>query len=647
MGPISPDMLTRFGRLPRNPAEVWQGGMVRLPAWVEKGPDGKPYRPWGAFWVSLWSGRVNQKVSSGTGTNDPALLLEALLEFGLTRELAGCRPSRVEVADEALARYLRGALVNAGIAVSVTKDLAALKDVLAHLAEHMSGKPMPPSTMDGSGVTVDRVRAFAAAASEFYRAAPWRHLSGEDLVHVESPVAAGLRHLTVLGGAEQTFGLGFYESLEDFASLFDARAPEEHFEHRGKWAVLYGAITDLSFDDADLWEEHGLPVADDQAYPVAVWFGPGGEIRRPDAGTLADLEGLLLALAATGEDQIDQGRWSKDVRTSDGPKVVTLCLPELLEPLDAPPKNQPGHVPDRRAMERVMADVERFMAESDFQSPEEANAAIQERFTGRPVDAMLSTATTPLGKSQEIMYRAFDARGRRRIQLAKRALEVSPDCADAYVLLAEEAATLDTSLDLYRQGIAAGERAMGPDTMRDEVGHFWGIVATRPYMRAKMGLAQCLQDMERTDEAIGHYQDLLRLNPHDNQGVRDILLPLLLVVGQDSAAGTLLLQYADDASATWKYGWTLWAFRQEGDSPAAQKRLRAAVKANRHVIAYLSGKAPIPDMLPDSYALGSNEEAILCADGLFEAWRVTPGADRWLSAAKPRPKRKPQARRRR
>jgi tetratricopeptide (TPR) repeat protein len=129
------------------------------------------------------------------------------------------------------------------------------------------------------------------------------------------------------------------------------------------------------------------------------------------------------------------------------------------------------------------------------------------------MDAMPATAATPLQKAQELMYRAVDARARRRIQLAKKALEVSPDCADAYVLLAEEAATPEASLDLYRQGIAAGERAMGPDTMRDEVGHFWGIVATRPYMRAKIWLAQCLQEMERMEEAIGHYQELLRLVP--------------------------------------------------------------------------------------------------------------------------------------
>jgi hypothetical protein len=66
-------MLTRFARLPRKPAEVWQGGIVRMPAWVEKGPDGKPYRPWGAFWVSLRTGLVNQKMNTETGANDPLL----------------------------------------------------------------------------------------------------------------------------------------------------------------------------------------------------------------------------------------------------------------------------------------------------------------------------------------------------------------------------------------------------------------------------------------------------------------------------------------------------------------------------------------------------------------------------------------------
>jgi hypothetical protein len=76
--------------------------------------------------------------------------------------------------------------------------------------------------------------------------------------------------------------------------------------------------------------------------------------------------------------------------------------------------------------------------------------------------------------------------------------------------------------------------------------------------------------------------------------------------------------------------------------------LRDAIKTNRHVSKYLTGKAEIPETLPDSYAFGSPEEAVLCAEDLADAWQATPGADRWLLTFTPKPKakRKPHVRRR-
>ena len=114
------------------------------------------------------------------------------------------------------------------------------------------------------------------------------------------------------------------------------------------------------------------------------------------------------------------------------------------------------------------------------------NAAVQEKFTG-PMDAIPSTARTPLERAQDLVYRAFDARGRRRVQLARKAIELSADCADAYVLLAEECADLGQARDLYAQGVAAGERALGPAFFAEDAGHFWQDVRTRPYLRARFG----------------------------------------------------------------------------------------------------------------------------------------------------------------
>jgi tetratricopeptide (TPR) repeat protein len=617
--------------------DVWQGGLVSLPYWIEQGPDGTPYRPRGAVWVSVRSGRLTQQIESAPGTYDHTLAMEALVEFGLKKSLAGFRPERIEVVDETLADALRRMLEDADTSVSVVGQLPAVKSALVSLAEHMAEGPLPPDAIDAPDVTVERMRAFAVAAKHFYLAAPWRYLSDEDLIHVEAPAMdPGLRYLTVLGGAGVTFGLGFFEKPEDLDALLAAADPRAIVEHWDRWSIWYGPISELSFGDIDLWEEHALPVAGEEAYPMAVRTRADGEILRPDAGALGDLEALLLALAATTEEEVDRGRWSKEVPTCDGLTTVTLAVPALLEPLDGPFQRHPDGMPDRRVMERTFTEIQRFMAESNFQSMEEANAAIQARFMGRPMDAMPSTASTPIEKAQDLMYRAFDSRGRRRIQLAKMALEVSPDCADAYVLLAEESPDPETARALYAQGMAAGERALGPKMFEEEVGSFWGPVQTRPYMRARYGLAGCLEDLGREDEAIGHYRELLRLNPNDNQGVRDILLPLLLTVGRNADAGALLAQYADDITAVWKYGWALWTFRQQGDSPSARERLRDAARANPHVPAYLAGKRPIPEFLPDGYSLGSPEEAMLCAAEFIDVWNETPGAIPWLLAAAPK-----------
>jgi tetratricopeptide (TPR) repeat protein len=628
--------------------EVWQGGLVRMPAWIEQEPDGKPYRPWGAAWVSLRTGRLNQLIEPAPGAHDHGLALEALVEFGLRKSMAGCRPERIEVADEALAASLREIVGDSGTAISVVGQLPAVRAALNSFAEFTTGRPLPPDAVDAPGVTVERMRAFAAAAEAFYRAAPWRYLSDEDLLRVEAPeVDPGLRYLSVLGGAAVTYGLGFFRSPEELEMLLRARGPEDLMEGQDRWTLWFGDISELSFGDVELWEEHGLPVAGEAAYPSAVRWRADGEMERPDAGALADLEALLLALAATTEEEIDRGRWQKEVRTTDGPTTVRLSLPALLEPLDAPVRKRPAGIPDRRVMERAFAEIERFMAESNFQSLEEANAAIQERFMGRPIDEMPSTAVTPLEKAQDVMYRAFDARGRRRIQLAKHALELCPDCADAYVLLAEASSDPEAALDFYAQAVAAGERALGPAAFAEPAGEFWGPVRTRPYMRARLGLAQCLEELGREDEAVGHYKELLRLNPNDNQGVRDILLPLLLRRGDDAGAGALLQQYAEDVSATWKYGWALWTFRQEGNSPAAIERLREAIKTNRHVPRLLLKPEQMPHQMPDAYAFGSPDEAALCAVDLLEAWEQTPGAIPWLlSHAPPKKTGAPKRRRR-
>jgi tetratricopeptide (TPR) repeat protein len=294
------------------------------------------------------------------------------------------------------------------------------------------------------------------------------------------------------------------------------------------------------------------------------------------------------------------------------------------------PPETPMPAFDMRTMEKVMADIGRLLSEREFESTEEINTYVNDMLaSGEPIAAAPRTA---LEEAQDLMYKAWEAKGRRRIELARKALRISSDCADCYVLLAEEAVgTIEEARDLYEQGVQAGERAIGPEAFRDNVGDFWGILETRPYMRARAGLAQVLWLLGERRQAVEHLQDMLRLNPNDNQGLRYVLMGWLLQTGDDRALGELLHHYEEDYSAEWLYTNALWLYRREGASPKSGRALKKALEENSSVPLYLLGRRKMPRELPEYISFGGESEAVSYAAGAIEAWRDTEGALMWLA----------------
>ena len=152
-------------------------------------------------------------------------------------------------------------------------------------------------------------------------------------------------------------------------------------------------------------------------------------------------------------------------------------------------------------------------------------------------------------QAEDLVCDAWEASGERRAVLAREALALWPDCADAYVLLAQATASnLEQACDLLQQGVAAGERALGPGTFADGVGDFWMIFETRPYMRARAALAATLWRLGRREEAIDHQRDLLALNPRDNQGLRFRQTHWLLELGAHDELDALFAAHADESA---------------------------------------------------------------------------------------------------
>jgi tetratricopeptide (TPR) repeat protein len=238
-----------------------------------------------------------------------------------------------------------------------------------------------------------------------------------------------------------------------------------------------------------------------------------------------------------------------------------------------------------------------------------------------------------IGKAQDVMYDAWErTTSRSRVALARKALGISPLCADAYNLLAEEAMSVEEARDLYAKAVDAGELALGPKGFKEYAGHFWGFLETRPYMRARAGLADILLKLGDEDAAISHYRDMLKLNPNDNQGIRYVLAALLLRRGEEAGLKELLAAYEDEGSAYWLYTRALLAFREGGeDDEQAVTLVKDAWSANEHVPAILAGTKP-PVFGDSGYVtMGGPDEATYYFTEFGPAWHRTPGAVEWLA----------------
>src|SRR5579863_91476 len=241
-----------------------------------------------------------------------------------------------------------------------------------------------------------------------------------------------------------------------------------------------------------------------------------------------------------------------------------------------------------------------------------------------------SRRSSPLERADDLALRAMQAPDAHRgFELARQALEVSEDCVDAYVVLARYVDDHRQALMLLEQGLAAAERVLGSRLRADLVGHYWLDLETRPYMRARLGLAECLWSLGSPEESVEHLQDMLRLNPHDNQGIRYLLAAHLLDLERDAEFDVLIKAY-DEPSAFIQFSKLLREFRRSGDSPATRKLLAQARRTNKFVVPLLLEMGPSDEDMPEAYSRGDHNEARLYLNDFAGGWKQTPGALTWL-----------------
>lgn len=614
--------LKKFLSLSVNAEESWKGGVIAFADLIGMPPASDENEMAIALWCSTASELVHAEPFQLSDKSRLEGLVEAMLDFYAEHDFP-FRPALIECNDRELAKGLSEIICDSGTNAKFVSEMTEWNALLQDFVEHFASTGLELPSLSDSGCSEKQIREFAEASAAFYRAAFWDYLEDVDLIKIETPKPPRyLKYAVVLGAASETYGLGFYDDADDH---YDLMAQQADPRDLGLFSLTFESRAETSSKDVELWNELELPLETGEAFPTMTFFSEE-QPRSPTPKELDFAIVVLRALAATNEEELDSGRWTKSVELLGKRKKCVLAIPNLIDPPDHAEWMRRGKMPERRGNERHFKLVEQFIAENnENMSLDQLNAAINAQFTG-PLDDLTFPNDTPADRAEALCQEAIESFGRRRVQLARQALVEDPSHVEANTLLAESTRQVDRRIELFRAAVEHGKAQLG-QVFEESVGHFWGLTDTRPYMRACHGLAAALHEAGQSNEAIQQYQELLRLNPNDNQGVRYEVIPLLLEQNREPEAIALLSDYRED-SAFWHYMKSLVEFRCSGGSATSKKAMRAAFCANEHVVALLQSSGP--PLFPDSYALGSPEEAAICMRELAVVWDETEGYIEWM-----------------
>lgn len=160
----------------------------------------------------------------------------------------------------------------------------------------------------------------------------------------------------------------------------------------------------------------------------------------------------------------------------------------------------------------------------------------------------------------------------------------------------------------------------------------WGIMENRPLMRFLHSRAVFIEEIQGPLAAQPFYEEILLMNPDDNQGIRGLLATIYLKTHNSEALLDLATNYPGDLTPEIFMGKVLGLYRL-GKKDEAERFLIEIRDYSKHVVKeilkskhYLSEK----DIHPNGVKLGGADEAYYYWEAQGELWKKTKGARAWL-----------------
>ena len=221
-------------------------------------------------------------------------------------------------------------------------------------------------------------------------------------------------------------------------------------------------------------------------------------------------------------------------------------------------------------------------------------------------------------QSDDLLFEAYDEPVKTKaIKLAKQALEINPDNIDAENFITKFESNTIKKLQKYGETLNKEKANLEKQDFFNEenIGIFWGLIETRPFMRTKHSYMLTLMELGRYTEAIKQGEELLKLCESDNLGIRYLIIGLYTVLEKFEKVEEIYKKYSDNS--TFMLFPLSIMYYKEGNYRKCKKVIKEMQESNEHLLNYLTGrkkftKAKVEEIeYEGTYSWGSEAEAYL------------------------------------
>ena len=253
-----------------------------------------------------------------------------------------------------------------------------------------------------------------------------------------------------------------------------------------------------------------------------------------------------------------------------------------------------------------------FLANANVKDEKELNEKLQE-FIKKYNAGEIEYENTMLDDAYELLEKAEHTKSKTQaIKYAKEAYDMCPDCFDAILFQVNlENNPLKIS-KLLEEGLKFEKERLEDNGYfeKDNIGHFYGIFETRPYIRGLFAKANYLILDGKIKQARDVCKEILKLNENDNTGARYLLMAIYAFLEEENDMLKLYKKYAEENLEMLFPLFIL--YYKLGNDKKAKEYLERINKANPDFVKFFKGTMKENKNVPEGYySKGDSSEVLM------------------------------------